>query len=152
MRRPSLLLLPGLLLGLSGWASGDDPLASERCVQALQRLDALRQQAAAPQAVEAARQRAAQACLEGPAPGHPVPRSPQPPVRVAPVAPTPAPAVAPPITWPPAPLAVERPSVVTSCDATGCWDADGRRLNRVGPELHGPRGPCMPMGSTFVCP
>lgn len=43
---------------------------------------------------------------------------------------------------PPPPPAITRPPVITTCDAGGCWDSDGRRLNRAGPVLIGPGGAC----------
>ncbi len=41
---------------------------------------------------------------------------------------------------------------ITSCDAGGCWANDGSRLNRVGPNLWGPRGICTVQGSLVQCP
>lgn len=52
----------------------------------------------------------------------------------------------------PPPLAIPRPTVVTTCDASGCWDSEGRRLNNAGPVLMGPRGLCSGTGNTFNCP
>jgi len=65
-------------------------------------------------------------------------------------APTPTTARAAPLASPGA--AVERPYAITSCDAGGCWANDGSRLNRVGPNLWGPRGICTLQGSLVQCP
>jgi hypothetical protein len=80
-------------------------------------------------------------------------RAPYPAVRVPPVggaAATPVLPPQPPV--PPAPLVVPRASVITQCDPTGCWDSSGRRLNRVGPGLAGPGGPCTVQGNSAMCP
>jgi len=52
---------------------------------------------------------------------------------------------------PPA-LRTEKPYAITSCDPGGCWANDGSRLNRVGPNLWGPRGICTVQGSLVQCP
>jgi len=52
----------------------------------------------------------------------------------------------------PAPVQVPRPPTITSCDPGGCWTSDGTRLNRMGPELTGPRGICNPQAGTANCP
>ncbi|WP_295638039.1 hypothetical protein [uncultured Methylibium sp.] len=57
--------------------------------------------------------------------------------------PVPAPSA---IAPPPSPL------VVTGCDATGCWASDGSRLQRLGPDLVGPRGTCTVQGAVLACP
>ena len=46
----------------------------------------------------------------------------------------------------------EKPYAITSCDPGGCWANDGSRLNRVGPNLWGPRGICTVQGSLLQCP
>ena len=72
----------------------------------------------------------------------------QPPLAVQPIKPaTPAVPAA-----PLPPVAIPRASVITACDAGGCWDSDGARLQRSGPNLMGPRGPCTPHGTLFNCP
>jgi hypothetical protein len=48
--------------------------------------------------------------------------------------------------------AQQRPYAITSCDAGGCWANDGSRLNRVGPNLWGPRGVCTVQGTLLQCP
>jgi len=81
-----------------------------------------------------------------------------PPVAAAPVVVAPGSSPAPAATTaraaPPAPTAAppERPYAITSCDSGGCWANDGSRLNRVGPNLWGPRGVCTVQGSLVQCP
>ncbi len=80
-------------------------------------------------------------------------RAPYPAIQVPPVT---GPAVAlpqlPPAAASPAPLALPRAAVITQCDPTGCWDSSGRRLNRVGPGLVAPGGPCTVQGPSALCP
>ena len=156
----------------------DDPLQAPECRRAL---DALRVREAALAAevhasgarndpgthgadakLIAARKAAASACLARRADVDAAPsRFVVPPLPVAPVTAAPAPRG----TWPapprsraepPAPtrpaVAPERPYAITSCDAGGCWANDGTRLNRVGPNLVGPRGFCSVQGSLVQCP
>jgi hypothetical protein len=78
------------------------------------------------------------------------------PTAQAPLA-VPPPTVALPRSIPPvspalAPPPIERPAVITSCDAGGCWDSNGRRLNSAGPLLIGPRGACVTSGLQVHCP
>ena len=70
------------------------------------------------------------------------------------------------LRWPlpasaPAPLESTRPvvpqsrmpTVITTCDAAGCWTSDGRRLERVAPDMFvGPRGICSGQGVMLQCP
>ena len=51
-----------------------------------------------------------------------------------------------------APVEIGRPHYITTCDPNGCWGSDGSRLNRIGPELAGPRGVCNVQGSVVACP
>ncbi len=77
-------------------------------------------------------------------------RAPYPAVAVPSTAATlkPAPSAA----TPQPPVQIQRPSTLTTCDPGGCWSNDGTRLNRVGPELAGPRGACMVQGNVASCP
>lgn len=57
----------------------------------------------------------------------------------------------------PAPVVVDAISLrmessLTSCDAMGCWDAEGGRYNQQGPHLVGPRGVCTQQGGSLSCP
>jgi len=108
-----------------------------------------------------ARRQAARACLARRA--DPATLSSQrlvrpPPIATAPLAVAPASSVAlpspPPRATSLAPPATsgDRPYAITSCDAGGCWANDGSRLNRVGPNLWGPRGICSVQGSLVQCP
>ncbi|MEO7954106.1 MAG: hypothetical protein ABIR35_08450 [Polaromonas sp.] len=109
-------------------------------------------------ALALARQQAASACL-GQANSHAAPASrwqpslaiqPAQPIQpITPAGPAPAPVVR---AAPLPPVAIPRASVISSCDAGGCWDSDGARLQRSGPNLIGPRGPCTPQGTLFNCP
>lgn len=127
-----------------------DPLKSEDCGARLAQLDIARRQSPGTAEVEALRQQATRACLGGggdarrPAPTARVPLVVPPPVVTAePAQPVPPASPAP---------AIERPPVVTSCDPAGCWDSNGTRLNRAGPQLIGPRGVCTTVGTTVHCP
>ncbi len=57
-----------------------------------------------------------------------------------------------PLAQPEPALAIPRPTVITTCDPSGCWDSEGRRLNNAGPTLMGPRGQCSGSGSVIICP
>lgn len=136
----------------------DDPLRSAECRQALDALDAQERMLEGTTqdglaTWRSARRRAAASCLgreDAPPPQHVA----QPPVRVAPVVvppmpPRPTPAA----PMPPVPAPVPNaPTSVTSCDPTGCWAADGTRLQRNGPDLVGPRGLCTLAGNVLRCP
>ena len=103
------------------------------------------------------RRRAAQTCLGGSGEMPPSTRTMQAPIvipsigRSAPYSTAPLRSGA---TGSPSPTpAPKPPSVVTSCDALGCWANDGTRLNRVGPQqLQGPRGLCTLQGTSLQCP
>jgi hypothetical protein len=111
---------------------------------------------AADASLEAARRRAALACLRSrtdpPAPRQPIVRSP---TAVEPLdvprAAAPLPSLRAP-SPPPAPAPGPRPRFITSCDAVGCWADDGSRLQRAGPNLRGPRGVCTRQGTLLTCP
>jgi hypothetical protein len=103
------------------------------------------------------RDRAARDCLgAGPATVAPT-RTAQPAVTVpsvtagrpitAPTAPS-SPATSSPVL----PPRTEPMLTVVGCDAAGCWASDGSRLNRVGPNLVGPRGNCSLEGAVLRCP
>ena len=136
---------------------GADPLKSRACLDSVERLEASRADKAPAAVTEALRSRAAQVCLGGSTPGRglgsaatvgaarghssPARRLPEPSGR-----PSPSP------TSPPPPVHIDRPSILMNCDAAGCWDSDGRRLPRVGEDVIGPRGRCLPHGASYVCP
>jgi hypothetical protein len=153
MCRAALLLLA--VAGCAAEAGAGDPLKSDACGRQLAALQAARAGPARVGEVEAARRQAAEACLGG---GGEVRRpSPvaQPPLVVPPPTieppPVPPPVLAAPVPLPP-PVRVERPAVITACDAGGCWDSSGTRLNRNGDVLIGPRGACVGSGVAVTCP
>lgn len=155
--------LAGLLLALAAGvapAQPGPPIDSPACRRALDTLDDREAAAARDRALrgalETARRQAALACLGGrdapasaaaPRAGQPsvtsVPTGPRPTVAV----PRPPPAAVPPPVPRPAPLLT-----ITTCDATGCWTSDGTRLQRVGPNLLGPKGLCTTSGAVVTCP
>ena len=102
---------------------------------------------------------AARTCLGGdgtPSPGPQHVR--QQPISVAPVAPV---AVSPNLSAPRLPALTSSPlppvSVVplksiATCDTVGCWASDGTRLQKVGPNLLGPKGFCTVQGTVLNCP
>lgn len=172
-----LALLTGGL-GLAAWLLGGAaqaqalPLAGDRlhalaCIDARAGLDAALAAAPArpPSVAEArriglARREVARICLgqEAEVP-RPSGRVAQPPLAVTPASTAPSGGL-PPLQGPPAgsagaPLASSPPAlpaVLTACDATGCWDSHGRRLERAGPLLLTPQGPCTPAGGLLNCP
>jgi hypothetical protein len=158
MHRLLLTLVAGAA-ALCAQGQSVDPLRSGECAAARDVLehaldDASAKRPGARGRLAAARKDAVAACL-GRESGNPM-RSgaPEPPIVVpapvieaAPVA-MQAPALAP----PPAPPVIQRPAVVTACDAAGCWDSEGRRLNKLGAMLVGPRGTCRLMAGVVQCP
>ena len=61
--------------------------------------------------------------------------------------------VRPPVIAPSAPAVdAAKPAAVTACDPGGCWDSQGRRLERIGPQLTGPRGACTVQAGVVQCP
>jgi len=170
MRRCVFAVITALACG-AGVAQESDRLKSADCRQALDALQAQEasalvvpeegQQAQAAsrgevlKRLEPLRRHAARACLGGR--GHPPPpaqRFAQPGVTVPPVVIRPL-ALPPPLTVAPTlslPTQVKPPLTVTTCDATGCWASDGSRLQRLGPNLLGPRGLCTVQGMVLSCP
>lgn len=170
-------VFPGLCLLLAIQAApaqdeNEDALRSAPCRTALAALQAQEAAAAAaaparePEADEAAhhaamarlnaaRDLAARACLQGRAdqPARPG-RLGTPPLSVPPLAVTPQTApLPPPPAGIPVPLPRTAPPVsITTCDALGCWASDGTRLPRAGPNLIGPRGFCTAPGGVLHCP
>jgi hypothetical protein len=136
-------------------AAEPDPLASDDCQLARQALQLALSAAADKQHDKAAqlaqaRERTALACLGAADSSLATNRSRQPALVVPPIVPAaPAPHV---IAAPLPPMTIPRTSVITACDAGGCWDSNGQRLQRAGPDLMGPRGPCIAQGPLFNCP
>lgn len=133
-----------------------DPLASPECEAARTELDhalngLVNEHATPRDRLAAARARAAKACLGGDERGRKRAGAPEPPLRVAPPVITDGTQL-PKLEQAPPPLVIPRPTIVTTCDASGCWDSEGRRLNNAGPVLMGPRGLCSGTGLTVSCP
>ena len=136
-----------------------DALDSPECAEARAELDSLLADPATREKTHAAalaraRKQAALACLGRAGDDRERSGSPYPATGVAPPAIAPSPARAtPPALPPPQPaLVIPRPTAITACDAAGCWDSEGRRLNNIGPMLVGPRGPCIVQGAVATCP
>jgi hypothetical protein len=151
-----------------------DALQSPACLSALEALTQAEDEAhgtpgvpAAPEgganaprpaaALVAARRNVAQACL-GTEDTTPPRERYSPPVAVerlqqpGPPSPPPGPVQRPPVQ-PVSPAPRPDPlHMTTLCDATGCWTNDGIRLQRQGPVLMGPRGPCLQIGAVLNCP
>ena len=132
-----------------------DPMRSPPCVAARAELEALlAQPGPADERLEQARRRTARACL-GASDDSARQRAgaPQPPQVVPPAIAIPRQPVQRPLPAPaPPPVPVPRPTAITTCDPAGCWDSDGRRLNRMGPLLVGPGGVCNGLGGILSCP
>ena len=152
MLRLSTVLLACLLGAGASAQTVDDPLQSPACLAARERLDAAQDQGMTPQR-RALRQQVANACLRAKAdpprparlarPAEAVPSTIAPPPRVA------VPSTLPLPTVPRSPP----PAQVTRCDAGGCWDNSGQRLNRSGNQLVNPQGQfCTQQGTVLVCP
>jgi hypothetical protein len=171
----AMLCLAAMTATAAGPQEGD-PMSSSDCHAALDALqvhedwaastaqedhqaDAAQQREARAE-LENARRRAARACLGGS--GEPPPPSRHllpstivvPPVAAPPAHPPSLPAT---VAIPPMPVTlppkrIEPPPIVTACDAAGCWASDGTRLQRVGPNLQGPRGVCTVQGAILHCP
>jgi hypothetical protein len=146
-----------IVLATAAHAQSPDPLHSPECGVAREVLeraldDASRKLAGSAQRLGQARKEAIEACLgrdtgERARAGAPDPSiAVAPPVMQAPHAPASPAIVA------PAPPAYVPPAVVTTCDASGCWDSNGRRINNLGPMLVGPRGACIVVGGIVQCP
>jgi hypothetical protein len=145
-------------LAVLAWPAGaqTDPLKSPACAEALAALDVARRDKAVD--IERVRQAASRTCLGAAAPQPPPSRGLQPSASVAPVRVVPSPPPPPAAAEPSAagggrePLRIDRTTIATHCDAGGCWDAQGQRLQRDGAHLIGPGGPCLPQAGGFACP
>jgi len=159
----ALLLIAALplLAPAQGPSRAGDPLQSPACLAAREALDAaMAQTQPAPQRLQSLRQRVAADCLHAAAdPPRPA-RLARPPEAVAPITPVtpviPAPPAAagmPRAPAAPMPPAVPQPAQVGRCDAGGCWDNGGQRLNRSGAYLVDPQGRlCTQQGTVLSCP
>lgn len=165
MRAGYRLLLAWALAALASGATaqasaGDDALKSPACLAARERLDAIMAEDK-PDIVRlrAARQRGARACFRSEADAERPSRADRPqmamPRAAGPATALPVPSVPP--RAPGAPTAatpsVPQPQQVVRCDAGGCWDGNGQRLNRAGQQLVNPQGRlCTQQGTVLNCP
>ncbi|KQP38081.1 hypothetical protein [Pseudorhodoferax sp. Leaf274] len=149
-------MLAGLALGAAA-APQDDALQSPACLAARERLDAVMAEPKPDIAqLRAARQRAARACFRAEADAAPPSRSERPMIVLPPAGGSkPAQPLAPatPDTPAIAAPAAPQPPQVARCDAGGCWDSSGQRLNRAGNQLVNPQGGlCTQQGTVLSCP
>lgn len=150
------LLLPLLALSAPALhAQAVDPLKTPECAAAIEALQTARA-AAQPDArsVERLRHAAAKTCLgAGERRSRPA-RVAQPPIAIPLPPQRIAPSVSAPVPTPVhPPVAIDRPPVITSCDAAGCWvDNGGTHLQRVPPVLMGPGGLCPQAPGAPGCP
>jgi hypothetical protein len=165
--RHGLLALLASLSTVAGASAPRDPPLSAACREALDALQAqegkamaARQGASSPSSTELLRQlepwrrQAARACLGGQGDAAPPTHSVAPPaftVTPSPVRPLP-PATVRTLPGTPLPPPPAAPATITSCDPNGCWTSDGSRLQRMGPNLVGPRGMCSAQGVLLHCP
>lgn len=152
-RLVAALLMTALSLGLH--AEGD-PLASPECQAARAELehalsDADKGLASAGDRLARARVQARNACLGRGDGARERSGAPEPVQRIAPPV-TNGRAQLPRLEAAPPPVANPRPTIITICDASGCWDSEGRRLNNAGPALMSPRGLCSGTGNAINCP
>ena len=155
-----------MIVALGCAAASAQPRGGPQSVECRQALDALELQearaASAPhrrealKQLDASRRQAARTCLGGSGDAPPPSAHFTQPLRGVP-APTPMrPAATPAIRLPPpvplSPPPDPPPTIVTGCDATGCWTNNGTRLQRLGPALMGPRGLCTGAGPIVQCP
>lgn len=144
-------VLAGLVVGAAAM-SPEDALQSPACLAARERLDAtMAEQKPDIVLLRAARQRAARACFRAEADAPPPSRAERP-LVVMPPAGMPAPPAAPTAPTTTAPTRPQPPQVAR-CDAGGCWDSQGQRLNRTGSQLVDPQGQlCTQQGTVLSCP
>ena len=135
-----------------------DPLQSPACLAARQELDAAMAEARpTPRRLQAQRQRVAAVCLQAAADPPRAPRLARTPEAVAPIVPG-VPTAPPMAGVPRAPAApmtppLPQPAQVGRCDAGGCFDNGGQRLNRSGAYLVDPQGRlCTQQGTVLSCP
>jgi hypothetical protein len=138
-----------LICALAWWAAGAQDAASkasvQACDEAMRALDVARN--TSDTAVAEAEKRVFKACYTG---------SGRAPALQAPISiyrdPTVAKPVVPALPAPQVLKAPSTPSVITSCDAGGCWDNLGNRYNGSGTTLFGTTGkPCIRSGDRIEC-
>ena len=131
-----------------------DLMRTPECLSARKQLDQVLDKGGPRDRLDEVRQQAAQRCLglkAAPLPEHrflPTPVSVEP-IRLRS---EPSLSVASPAAPATPPVAIQRPPVLTICDAAGCWDAAGARYSQQGPVLLGPNGICTQQGGSMNCP
>ena len=145
------------VLGLAPAQAQDsaDLMNTPECAVARRQLEAVLAAGGPRDRLDTVRRQAARKCLGVEAPPLPESRSVPPPaaldaIRLRPELALRPPAAAP--APPSAPLTLPGPVVITTCDATGCWDSTGARYNLQGPVLVGPRGVCTQQNGLLNCP
>lgn len=174
LQNPMRHLLPMLIAAWTGLSFAAAPEAGPESAPCREALAALRTQEATaaaerqaggrtqqaqdpalPKRLEPWRRQAARACLGGSGDPPPPTHSVAPPVpgttaaAVRPIVPSPPAAPALPL---PVSQRADTVPTVTNCDQGGCWASDGSRLQRLGPNLVGPRGVCTTQGVLLHCP
>jgi hypothetical protein len=120
-------------------------LSLQACSDAVQDYEVLAKGGDA-QATEAAKRRVLKECYQGTGRA-PVSQSP---IVIGTERTAPAPVKPPPAA--PTIMLPSRPSVVTACDASGCWDNQGTRYHGNGTVLYSPSGkPCFRNGDWIEC-
>jgi hypothetical protein len=131
-----------------------DPLKSAACGDALASLQSARDAKVPGATLDSLRGRAASTCLGMAGPPQRPGRVAQAPISVPPpqidMAPLPQLPAGP--SLPPPPVAIERSPGPALCDPGGCWSNEGAHLRQLGPNLTGPRGPCLQQGAAVFCP
>jgi hypothetical protein len=159
MRRFALFCVLACVGSLPAWAQDSpDRMKTPECLAARTQLDEALAAGVQRERLNAAREQAALKCFGVKPSPPPEGRFLAPPVagdaiRLRPQAVLPGPAapMAQPAS-PPPPVSIPRSPVVTSCDASGCWDSNGARYNQQGPMLMGPRGACTLQAGALNCP
>jgi hypothetical protein len=152
-----LALLAGAAMTAAAQAREADPLSTPECKAARRALDDATSAAkddsrAGNASLAAAKRQAALACFGTTRSPSAAGRAARPPAVVPP---TVGAQGQPPVVAEPAPpVRIPRPAAITSCDAGGCWDSNGARLNRMGPGLTSPGGgpACSVQGGFAHCP
>ena len=156
MHRHAIVLAALACAAAQAQQSVADLMKTPECLEARTDLEAALSPGGPLHRLAAAREQAGLKCLGQRPPPLPEGRFVPPPEPVAPIRLRPAQALAVPPTTTPAvplpPVANPRPPVITSCDAAGCWDSDGRRYHQQGPALLGPSGVCTLQAGLLNCP
>lgn len=133
-----------------------DLMRTPECAVARRQLEAVLAAGGPRDRLDAVRRQAALLCLGVEVPPQPESRSVPPPASLDAIRLRPETALRPAAAPPAPPFAPSPPppgpSVITTCDATGCWDASGARYDQQGPVLFGPRGVCTQQNGLLNCP